>query len=62
MHKQANYEKSCLLVITLLEIVLNINCRSCTGHVNGSWQLFTKCPEASAYLERGESGQIKVLQ
>lgn len=41
-----------------LEIVMNIKCRSCIGHVNGNWQLFTKCPEASASLERRKSGQI----
>ncbi len=42
----------------ILEIVLNLKCRSCTGHVNGSWQMFTKCPEANASLERRKSGQI----
>lgn len=40
------------------EIVVNTKCRSCIGHVNGSWQLFTKRPEASASLGRMKSGQI----
>lgn len=31
--------------------------RSCCGHVNGSWQLFTKCPEASASLGGVKRGQ-----